>query len=138
MLACDDSTSIDCARVMRGTASSAKARRPEAAMAAMLSASKGLSMPMSTVPGFIQPRCAAARARLGRYAYSHVASNELKNCLESNTVCAADNLLKPATIRPVAATPCAAPSVAKTHQALSLAPSYDAGASALPAACAFH
>src|SRR5471030_1091685 len=45
-----------------------------------------------------------ARARLGRYAYSHVASNELKYCLESNTVCGADNLLKPATIS-AAATP---------------------------------
>ena len=63
MLACEDSTSIDWARVMRGAASSAKARRPLAAMAARLSVSKGLSMPTSTAPGFIRARSSALGAR---------------------------------------------------------------------------
>ena len=56
MLACDDNTSIDCARVMRGAASSAKAVSPCVAMAEMFSASNGLSMPTTTVPAFISVR----------------------------------------------------------------------------------
>ncbi len=63
MLACDDSTSIDCARVMRGTASSANACSPAAAIAALLSASKGLSMPITTVPALISARSSALGAR---------------------------------------------------------------------------
>ncbi|MNN32983.1 hypothetical protein D3C81_1467200 [compost metagenome] len=63
MFACEDSTSIDCARVMRGTASRAKADRPAVAMAAILSASNGLSMPISTVPLAIRARSSASGAR---------------------------------------------------------------------------
>ena len=63
MFACDDSTSIDCARVMRGTASNAKADSPAVAMVAILSASNGLSMPISTVPLAIRARSPASGAR---------------------------------------------------------------------------
>ena len=52
MLAWDDSTSMLCARVVRGAASSAKPVRPAAASRCRFSASKGLSMPASTLPDF--------------------------------------------------------------------------------------
>ena len=63
MFACDDSTSIDCARVMRGAASRAKAVRRLSAMAARLSVSKGLSMPTRSAPGRIRLRSSAFGAR---------------------------------------------------------------------------
>ncbi len=53
MLACDDSTSMLCARVVRGAASSAKAVMPAADMRALFLSSNGLSMPTSTAPGFM-------------------------------------------------------------------------------------
>jgi hypothetical protein len=50
MLACDDSTSMLCARVVRGAASSANAVIAALAMRALFSISNGLSMPTSTAP----------------------------------------------------------------------------------------
>ncbi len=53
MLACELSTSMLWARVVRGAASSAKAVSPAAAMRCSPGASNGLSMPTTVVPGFI-------------------------------------------------------------------------------------
>ena len=53
MFACDDSTSMLWARVVRGAASSAKAIVPMAASCSRPGRSKGSSMPTSAVPGFI-------------------------------------------------------------------------------------
>ena len=59
MLAWLDSTSMLCARVVRGAASSANAVRWAAASRCRPSALNGSSMPTSTVPGFI---CAISAA----------------------------------------------------------------------------
>ncbi len=65
MLACEESTSMLWARVVRGAASSAKAVRPAVARRCRPAASKGLSMPMTTVPGFMSAVSAfAGRAHL--------------------------------------------------------------------------
>ncbi len=53
MLAWLDSTSMLCARVVRGAASSAKLVSPAAARRCRPSRSNGFSMPTSTVPGAI-------------------------------------------------------------------------------------
>ena len=74
MLAWEDSTSIDCARLMRGAASSANADRPCCAMTAVFSVSKWLSMPISTVPTAPIPPGAptAPLRRLGRIGVMNV------------------------------------------------------------------
>ena len=59
MLAWLDSTSMLCARVVRGAASSAKLVRPAAASACRPSRSNGLSMPTRFVPGFISASSSA-------------------------------------------------------------------------------
>jgi hypothetical protein len=66
MLAWLDSTSMLCARVVRGAASSAKLVSPAAARRARLSLSKGLSMPTRWVPGFIS----ASSSTLGLLTFS--------------------------------------------------------------------
>ncbi|CFW29812.1 Uncharacterised protein [Bordetella pertussis] len=62
-MACDDSTSRLCARVMRGAASSAKAVSPAAARRCRSSASNGSSMPASTAPRFMCGSSLSAGAR---------------------------------------------------------------------------
>ena len=59
MFACEDNTSMLCARVVRGAASSANAVSPAAFIAAMPSLLNGSSMPTTTVPRFI---CASSFA----------------------------------------------------------------------------
>ena len=63
MLAWLDSTSMLCARVVRGAASSAKLVNPAAAMRASPSRSKGLSMPTSRAPLFISASSSASGLR---------------------------------------------------------------------------
>ena len=50
MFACEESTSIDCAREIRGSRSSAKPVTPACASASMPAASNGSSMPTSAAP----------------------------------------------------------------------------------------
>jgi hypothetical protein len=63
MLAWLDSTSMLCARVVRGAASSAKPVTPAVARRCRPSALKGSSMPTSTAPGFICASSAGAGLR---------------------------------------------------------------------------
>src|SRR6476620_8783385 len=64
MLAWLDSTSMLCARVVRGAASRAKLVSPAAAIASRPARSNGLSMPTSAAPLFIRSSSSAAGARL--------------------------------------------------------------------------
>ncbi len=63
MFACDESTSIDCAREMRGSDSIAKPVTPRLASASMPEGSKGLSRPISSELGLSSSSSPAAGAR---------------------------------------------------------------------------
>ena len=81
MLAWLDSTSMLCARVVRGAASSAKAVRLAAARRCRPSALNGSSMPTSTAPGFMR----ATSSPEGRRTFSTMSA---PNAWLASAICA--------------------------------------------------